>query len=255
MSPFRFVWRTFKWLLGGLALDRGDLRPAALRRQCDICHEPRMRLIAIFIRSTRIAPTRRAGPSSRSFKTTSSWRFAQTGHGGGSSDAPSRHILSRRTARPVVATPLKFHLAFLEFKEDGSPQPLRRRARTKSTALSQYALLQEHLKRARAAIQFRRRLHPWLAPRCAARQRQRRRPSALRGACRALLVGPLRNRRPFLRHGSHRHLCRLARRARRRGQNQRTCSDTALADSWPAPPCGSPCLIASRSAKRSDRLR
>jgi len=42
-------------------------------------------------------------------------------------------------------TPLKYHLAFLEFKEDGSPQPLTGRP-ADSRALSQYALLQEHLR-------------------------------------------------------------------------------------------------------------
>ena len=39
---------------------------------------------------------------------------------------------------------LKFHLAFLEFQEDGRPQTLEGRP-ADSTALSQYALLQEHL--------------------------------------------------------------------------------------------------------------
>jgi hypothetical protein len=43
------------------------------------------------------------------------------------------------------STPLKYHLAFLEFKEDGSPQPLADRP-PDSRALSQYALLQEHLR-------------------------------------------------------------------------------------------------------------
>ena len=56
---------------------------------------------------------------------------------------------------------LKFHLAFLEFQEDGRPQTLEGRP-ANSTALSQYALLQKHLddpqRKSNVVIAF---IHGW----------------------------------------------------------------------------------------------